>query len=378
MKKITTFISAFTFLALMFSNIQTYAVKHIVNVQNITFSPSTLNVSVGDTVRWVWINGTHTTTSVTIPAGANTWDQPITSTNTFYEYPVTVAGTYNYECSIHAAMGMTATFTATSFVPTLAVTPSNRNVSAAAGTATFSVTSNSNWTASCNTGWCTCTPGGSGNGAISANYTMNTSVTQRVSTITVTVAGLPDQTVTVTQAGAAPSLSVGPANQNVAATSGVATFNVVSNTTWISSSNAAWCSVTPSGNGNGPIIATYEANSTNLVRVATITTTVSGLTPQSVTVTQAAGSVGVDEQAMSNIRVYPNPTKGIFKVNVGNFRDKSAEVTFMDINGKTILNKVCSGATEYSFDLSQESRGYYFARITINDNTTIRRIVLIN
>ena len=79
-------------------------------------SPQTIsNVVVGDIIEWVWGSGFHTTTSVTIPSGAATWDASINSSATSFQYTVTVAGSYNYFCSIHA--GMTASFIATSTVP---------------------------------------------------------------------------------------------------------------------------------------------------------------------------------------------------------------------------------------------------------------------
>lgn len=377
MKKTTTFISALMFLAVMFFNIPAFAVKHIVLVGNYFFNPSSVTVSVGDTVRWQWSAGSHTTTSGVIPAGSASWDELITSSNSTYEYHVTVAGNYNYVCTPHAGMGMVASFTAVAITPTLAVSPVNQVVPASSGITTFAVTSNSNWTTSSNASWCTVTTSGSGNGSITANYSENTSVIQRVATITVMVTGLSDQTVTVSQAGALPTLSVGPDNQNVSATSGTTVFNVVSNTGWTSTSNASWCTVTPTGNGNGSISAMFEVNPSNQVRVATITTAVSGLSPQTVTVTQAASTVGVGEQALSGLQVYPNPSMGLIKLNTENFVDQTAEVTIMDLSGKNILSRVCSGATEYSFDLSPEPTGNYFLRINIGGNSTVRRIVLI-
>jgi plastocyanin len=95
--------------------INVFATKHVVTVQNFSFSPSSIsNVQLGDTIRWVWASGTHTTTSTTIPAGAAIWDNPITSSVTSYEYKVLVAGTFNYKCTPHASMGMVASFTAVS------------------------------------------------------------------------------------------------------------------------------------------------------------------------------------------------------------------------------------------------------------------------
>lgn len=89
-----------------------FATKHIVTVQSFSFNPANISsVLVGDTIRWVWVNGSHTTTSVTIPGGAATWNSPITSVVTSFEYKVTVAGIYNYKCTPHAAT-MNGSFTA--------------------------------------------------------------------------------------------------------------------------------------------------------------------------------------------------------------------------------------------------------------------------
>ncbi|HEY5533441.1 MAG TPA: T9SS type A sorting domain-containing protein [Ignavibacteria bacterium] len=79
-----------------------------------TFVPSSVtDAVVGDTVKWVWDSGIHTTTSVTVPAGAATWDAPINSTSTSFSYVIQVPGTYNYECTFHVLMGMTGNFVAT-------------------------------------------------------------------------------------------------------------------------------------------------------------------------------------------------------------------------------------------------------------------------
>lgn len=264
---------------------EAFAVKHIVNVQNYVFVPANLNVQVGDTIRWVWINGVHTTTSTTIPTGASSWDAPMTSSNPVFEYRVGVSGVYNYLCTPHSSSQI-GSFTATMPVATLSVTPSNRNVTAGSGSTTFSVTSNSNWSAVTNAGWCTVTSSGSGNGTIVANYQSNTTTSQRVATITVSVVGLPSSVVTVTQAGAEATLSVTPSSRTVSADAGNTNFIITSNSTWNASSNSDWLTVTASGSGNGVLDAFYELNESIESRVAVITITVSGLPAEVVTVTQ--------------------------------------------------------------------------------------------
>jgi len=187
-------------LLVMIFSLSGFSTKWVVSVANNQFTPSSLpNVSSGDTIRWVWAAGNHTTTSTSIPAGALSWDEMINSTNMVYEYPATVTGTYNYQCIYHPSM--VASFTVTGFVPTLTVTPSNQNVTMPAGTTDFTVTSNTDWVAVSNSGWCTVTPSGTGNGTVTATYSDNASGPPRIATITVTVAGLTPQQVTVSQDG---------------------------------------------------------------------------------------------------------------------------------------------------------------------------------
>jgi plastocyanin len=93
-----------------------------------SFSPNTLtNVLCGDTVRWTYGSGTpHTTTSTTIPAGAPSWDAPITSSSTTFEYVVpNFVGVYNYKCTPH---GFTGSFTVSCSV---GMSGSESNVSSA-------------------------------------------------------------------------------------------------------------------------------------------------------------------------------------------------------------------------------------------------------
>ena len=90
-----------------FIAVNVYATKHTVTVTNNLFSPNAINVLVGDTIHWVWSAGTHNTTSNptpgAIPAGAAAWVHDITTSSTFFDYKVTVAGPYAYYCSIHAS-----------------------------------------------------------------------------------------------------------------------------------------------------------------------------------------------------------------------------------------------------------------------------------
>jgi hypothetical protein len=83
---------------------------------------------------------------------------------------------------------------------TLNVSPVNNNVPGSpSGTANFTITSNSSWTAASDQPWCTITPSGTGNGTAVASYSANTTSTQRIATLTITVTGITPVKVTVTQ-----------------------------------------------------------------------------------------------------------------------------------------------------------------------------------
>ncbi len=93
--------------AIIFSSVSgAFATVHIIKVSNYQFTPATTNAVIGDTIVWIWKNGNHTTTSTTIPTGANPWDMLINTTHRRYGIRVTVAGTYNYKCTPHASFGM--------------------------------------------------------------------------------------------------------------------------------------------------------------------------------------------------------------------------------------------------------------------------------
>ena len=375
MKTYTSYITgSLIVLLVMIFSLSGFSTKWVVTVADFQFTPSSLpNVISGDTIRWVWVSGVHTTTSTSVPAGAMTWDQPIDATNTVYEYPATVVGTYNYYC-MHHPTSMIASFIVSVFTPTLNVTPLNQNVTYLAGTTDFNVTSNSSWTAVSNVSWCTVTPSGTGNGPIIATYMENTTFNQRVASVTVMVAGLAPQVVTVTQAGETRTILVTPSNKNVSAAAGTTDFTVTSNSDWVAVSNSPWCTVTPSGTGNGTITATYTDNS-GLPRKDTITVTVTGLTPQQVTVSQD-GTTGIAINNVNTFLVYPNPTKGLLTIISGESAGKVDDLTVRDLTGKMIFSNVVSTGQQYSIDLSAYPGGYYFVQLTSDAGTITRKVIL--
>jgi hypothetical protein len=84
-------------------------------------------------------------------------------------------------------------------LPSLAVVPPGLSVSSPAGTASFLVRCNREWTAGCDTSWCSVTTSGSGNDTLVVNFTQNLAHEPRTAAIRVMSEDLPIVTVTLTQ-----------------------------------------------------------------------------------------------------------------------------------------------------------------------------------
>jgi hypothetical protein len=283
----------------------------------------------------------------------------------------------NITVSAPGVASVTVTVTQDGIAATLSVTPPNRDVTATAGNTTFDVTSNTSWSVSSDVAWCTITPSGTGNDVIQAQFAENVTLHPRIATITVSAPGAGSQSVTVTQAGAAPMLSVAPQNQNVAALPGTTPFEVTSNADWTAVSDATWCTVTPSGTGNGTIVADYTANTTDQARTASIQVTVASLPVQTVTVSQAKSAIAVEEHKGNDFQIYPNPTKGVFKIVPATGDNGKIEIRVQDAGGRTIYSREYRDGTEYEIDLSSASSGTYHIILKTENNLTVRKLVVI-
>jgi len=100
------------FLLLAFASVNLIAqTSHIISVSNNVFTPLNVNISVGDTIVWQWVQGTHTTTSDTT-AGPDAWDAPIDNGHQVFRKVITTPGIHHYYCIFHQAFGMVGTITA--------------------------------------------------------------------------------------------------------------------------------------------------------------------------------------------------------------------------------------------------------------------------
>lgn len=149
------------------------------------------------------------------------------------------------------------------------------NVSTAAGCA---------WTASSNAPWVTIPLGqsGTGSGVVGLLVAANTSTSTRTAVVQIGA-----ETVTITQAGApACTYTLTPTTQAVPVTGGRFTVGVAATAGcgWTAASNVTWLTITSGspGSGQGSVLYSVSANTTGIVRTATVT-----IGGQALTVTQA-------------------------------------------------------------------------------------------
>jgi plastocyanin len=86
------------------------------------FVPDTLNISVGDTVRWSWGSDNHSVTSGTSCTADEEFCSPdnmncdtgiLSNTGFVYEHTLTQAGSYSYFCALHCFAEMTGVINVT-------------------------------------------------------------------------------------------------------------------------------------------------------------------------------------------------------------------------------------------------------------------------
>ncbi len=84
--------------------------SHTVDVEDFKFVPQNLTINLGDTVKWVWVSGSHTTTSDST-TGPDSWDSPINQQVPTFSFVFKYPGVHSYYCKFHLSIGMTGTIT---------------------------------------------------------------------------------------------------------------------------------------------------------------------------------------------------------------------------------------------------------------------------
>ncbi|MFD2908695.1 T9SS type A sorting domain-containing protein [Flavobacterium ardleyense] len=87
------------------------------------------------------------------------------------------------------------------------------------------------------------------------------------------------------------------------------------------------------------------------------------------------GTLSSKDFELNNVVVYPNPSRGIFNISLGNIQPSAIDV--YDISGKIIFSEkdIQTSKFETPIDLTNASAGIYFVKITANGESVVKRII---
>lgn len=88
-----------------------------------------------------------------------------------------------------------------------------------------------------------------------------------------------------------------------------------------------------------------------------------------------SGTLSSENFELKNVFIYPNPSKGVFTISVGNLQPTGIEV--YDLTGKKVFakNEITILNFETKIDLSNLTQGIYFVKIIDNNQSTVKRII---
>lgn len=250
--------------------------------------------------------------------------------------------------------------------PSLAVTPASRTVGPEAGSTTFTVTSNINWTVNESANWLSTTKTNAAK--LTVNYDENTSVVERTAYITISGPNVTSVIVEVNQNGAIPTLSVTPQSKTVAATSGSTSFSVVSNINWSISENADWFTATKTNNST--LHVNYDENTSVDERSASIALNGPGVTSQTVTLYQEGASPTLHVTPAS-VKVNSEAGSTTFSVNSNIVWEASEQAGWLT----TVKTNATTLTVEYDANGSIDERS---AGITVAGPNVTSQIVTIS
>ena len=92
---------------------------------------------------------------------------------------------------------------------------------------------------------------------------------------------------------------------------------------------------------------------------------------------QAKSSSGIGELNSGKVRIYPNPSQGIFTIIPVEGNKISLNIEVSDMNGKSILKRQLTGQNEYQIDLSEAASGTYTVVMRSDTFLTTTKVVII-
>jgi plastocyanin len=328
-----------------------------------SFVPATgVTINLGDTIKFQWQNGSHTTTSTTIPAGATAWNQNINSGSTTYIYVPAVVGAYNYKCIPHELMGMVGSFNVVCTPPTASsVTPAGP-ITKCKGDAEATLT------ASAVTGatfqWYK--NGSPISGATGAQYLPDTSATYTCKTINGCGNATSNAVVVTINPSPVPAFTV--SNNQMTYT--------FTNTTVGTGYHWDWAfGDTQTSTDKSPVhtYATAGSYMVHLTATDSFGSQCSAMAMQTITV----GPTSVRNLVVNSLQIHVSPNPASRQI-VVTYEQGNATFKIYDIAGRSFATpKVLSkNSTSSTLDISNLPAGNYILETTIGEKSGTKRIIV--
>ena len=266
----------------------------------------------------------------------------------------------------------TITLTQEASPANLSLSASSLSFAASANSSkTFTITSNTSWTVSCDQAWVTISARtGSNSSTISLTVKENTSFSPRTANLLITPKGAAVSSIALSQNAAAPFISASPSNLNLSAgANSKQSFSISSNTSWTISCNQDWLSFSKTaGSGNETITVTASANTAASSRTASINISITG-NGCSLQLTQAAMVTALDEVPENSFSLYPNPVSDVLYFDAS---IHSAEVCITSLGGSVVLKQSIS---TNSLSVAGLPVGLYWITVITKGKTIQRKFI---
>ena len=86
---------------------------------------------------------------------------------------------------------------------------------------------------------------------------------------------------------------------------------------------------------------------------------------------------GIDENSQESFKVFPNPSKGVFKIDYEPMSNSSVQLNIFDLTGRLVFKKDFEKQREILIDLSNKSKGTYLLKLLV-DNEYLQKIIVVN
>jgi PKD repeat protein len=92
------------------------------------------------------------------------------------------------------------------------------------------------------------------------------------------------------------------------------------------------------------------------------------------------GASGIESNTENSLSIYPNPTKGLIHISLGNMGNSNVEISVYNYIGAFVKNVKVQNIVDnnITIDLSDQSQGIYYISVKSEDQIITRKITLVN